>query len=199
MSKLRADSNWSALTAAQRETLEGWLFEENLSYREALDKVAAEFGMVASLSGLARLYRQMAGERMQAELRTVQTTAKAVGTSQVDGEQLGAAAMTLVAKRLIQLAVERPERVKELGSLARVLLVNDANEIKRRWLEMEEERRFEQLEKERMEDRIAEIESEDRQERILDMLRKNPRPGATLPPVEPAENTANQHDAAAPS
>jgi len=39
MSKLRSDSKWNELTAEQRDTLEGWLFEENVSYREALERL----------------------------------------------------------------------------------------------------------------------------------------------------------------
>ena len=43
MSKLRSDSAWSKLTAEQRETLEGWLFEENIGYKEALERAQKEF------------------------------------------------------------------------------------------------------------------------------------------------------------
>jgi hypothetical protein len=51
MNKLRSESVFSQLTPEQVETLEGWLFEENLSYKEALERVQNEFRVEASLRG----------------------------------------------------------------------------------------------------------------------------------------------------
>ena len=63
MGKMRADSAWSKLTAEQRETLEGWLFDENIGYKEALERAQKEFGITSSLSSLADFYQRRARER----------------------------------------------------------------------------------------------------------------------------------------
>ena len=135
MSKMRSDSTWSALSAEQRDVLEGWLFEEHLGYREVLERVQQDFGIAASMASLGRLYQQMANERMQKEFVEVKATAGQIAESPPDWEELAGAGMALVAKRLIQLAVESPEKVKEMGSLARVLLANESILIKKRWVE----------------------------------------------------------------
>ena len=49
---MREDSTWSGLTGEQRQKLEGWLFERNLGYAEALQRAHKEFG-VQSLFGCA--------------------------------------------------------------------------------------------------------------------------------------------------
>ncbi len=140
MSKLRSDSAWAVLLPEQRETLEEWLFEENLGYKEALERARTEFGITASLAGLADYYRWLAQERMQRELLDVKRVAGEIDEAGTDLDELGAAAMTLVAKRMLQLAVTSPGKVKELVSLGRLLVANDAQDIKRRWLELEEEK-----------------------------------------------------------
>jgi hypothetical protein len=145
MSKLRSDSAWSKLTAEQRETLEGWLFEENIGYKEALEQAQKEFGMSSSLTSLADFYQRLAEERMQQELLGVKSLAGKIDKTGVDRDKLGATAMTLVAKRMLQLAVASPGKVKELASLGRLLVANEAQDIKRRWLELEEERLDEEV------------------------------------------------------
>src|SRR5258708_5751742 len=140
MSKLRSDSKWTGLSAEQRETLEGWLFEENVGYREALDRAQKEFGITASVRSLAEFYQHLARERMKAEVGELKDVCKEIEDVDVDWEVLGGTAIALVAKRAIHLAVDSPDRVKELVSLGRLLVANEALEIKKRWLEMEEER-----------------------------------------------------------
>src|SRR5579863_3330204 len=66
--KMRCNSTWAGLTLEQRETLEGWLFEENLGYGEVLERVQREFGVTASKPGLSRYYQRLAAERAQREL-----------------------------------------------------------------------------------------------------------------------------------
>src|SRR5579884_988411 len=140
MSKLRADSKWNELTEEQRDVLEAWLFEENISYREALDRLQKEFGITAALSSLARFYQQLAKERMEAELLQVSRTARELNRKAPNLKQLNATAITLVNKRMIQLAVESPKNVKEMAMLARILIENEAVEIKKSWAELAREK-----------------------------------------------------------
>jgi hypothetical protein len=62
MRKLREDSTWNGLTAAQRQKLENWLFERNLGYAEALQRAHKEFG-VQSLFGCAFPRRTQTGSK----------------------------------------------------------------------------------------------------------------------------------------
>lgn len=145
MSKLRSDSAWSKLTREQRETLEGWLFEENLGYMEALERAEKEFGIRASLTSLAAFYQRLAEERTQKELLGIKGLAGKIDKIESNWEGLGATAMTLVAKRMLQLAVASPGRVREMASLGRLLVANEAIDIKRRWVELEEEKHEEEM------------------------------------------------------
>ena len=138
MSKLKSDSKWNELTEEQRDTLEAWLFEENIAYREALERLEQQFGFQASLPGLARLYQRLAQQRLDAELAGLNKTTDKYEENHARMEKLGPAAMMLVANRLWQLAASKPGNVKDLASLARVLLENGALEVKRRWIELEE-------------------------------------------------------------
>lgn len=140
MNKLRADSAWSKLTAEQRETLEGWLFEEHTGYREALERAQKEFGVTASLTSLAVFYQRLAEERMHRELLEVKNLSAEFDKVGADMDDLAATAMTLAAKRMLQLAVASPGNVRELVSLGRLLAANEALNIKQRWLEIEEEK-----------------------------------------------------------
>ena len=143
MGKLRSDSKWNELTDEQRDTLEGWLFEENISYREALERLQKEFGITVGMTSLARFYQHLADKRMKEELLQVQQTAIDVEDAPIDLIGLSNAAMTLVTKRLIQLAVEKPNNTRELVSLARVIVANEEVEVKKAWLSLEEDRRLE--------------------------------------------------------
>ena len=140
MSKLRSDSKWNGLSAEQRETLEGWLFEEKISYREALERAKTEFGITASFRSLAFFYQRLARERMQGELEETLALAKDVEGSPANWDDLAAAAQTLLAKRMVQLAVESPDNVRELVSLGRILVATEAQDVRRRRIEIAERR-----------------------------------------------------------
>lgn len=143
MGKLRSDSKWNELTDEQRDTLEGWLFEENISYRDALDRLQKEFGITVGMTSLARFYQHLADKRMKEELLQAKQTAMDVEGTWIDGIEFGNAAMTLVTKRLIQVAVEKPNNTRELVSLARVIVANEEVEVKKAWLAMEQDRQME--------------------------------------------------------
>jgi hypothetical protein len=86
---------------------------------------------------------------------------------------LGGTAMVLVAKRLIQLAEDSPDKVVEMASLGRVLVANDAQEIRRRWLEMEEDRRESELRKQSVLDKLhrdREMQRRDEAQQLMKAL-----------------------------
>jgi hypothetical protein len=75
MSKMRSDSTWNQLTPEQRETLETWLFEENLGYSETVERPRREFGLKATASGAGRFRRRRAAGRQAEDLAEAQAAA----------------------------------------------------------------------------------------------------------------------------
>jgi hypothetical protein len=131
MRKLREDSTWNRLSRERRETLEGWLFDENLGYEETLARVKEQFGLEATVSSLGRYYRRRARERQAGELVEAQASAAAVEALPIQTDVLRAAAIKLVAKAAVKLASERPGEVESLVSLTRLLLESEAVAIRR--------------------------------------------------------------------
>src|SRR5215472_10508219 len=78
MNKLRSDSAFCQLTPEQIEALEGWLFEERLSYPKVLEKLKAEFGLETSLTAIRRFYKRLEMERSRESLMDVAEMSKVV-------------------------------------------------------------------------------------------------------------------------
>ena len=140
MNKLRNDSVFSQLTPEQVELLEGWLFEENLGYKEALERVEKEFQVKGSLSGLRRFYRRLALERSREDLvEMAEVCADALKTLKTDGT-MQAGLMALGYKCAMELLVQSPGKVREFTALLRALTSAQALEMKRIEFQREEER-----------------------------------------------------------
>ena len=101
MRKLRDDSTWNQLSAAQRETLESWLFDENLGYAETLARVRQEFDLEASVASLGRYYRRRARERQLLEMVQAKVTASELNDLPVSADSLRSAAVKLVGKAVL--------------------------------------------------------------------------------------------------
>ena len=59
MSKLRSDAIWNELTPGQREQMEEWLLEKNLSFRETHERAQKELGLTCCLTTIRRMYALM--------------------------------------------------------------------------------------------------------------------------------------------
>ena len=140
MGKLRCDSTWAALTPEQRETLEGWLFDENIGYAEVLERAQKEFGIAGTKTSLVRFYQRAAAERAQREFLDLETTIREMKGLEVDVNEMQSAAMCLITKRLMKLSLESPEKVQEMAWLGNVLVSNEAQNIKRGWLSIGREK-----------------------------------------------------------
>jgi hypothetical protein len=68
MNKLKPEALWNRLSVGQRETLDRWLFEENLSCVEALPRAQKEMGFTGQLSSLKRYYQRRRQEWVMEEL-----------------------------------------------------------------------------------------------------------------------------------
>ena len=139
MHKLRSDSTWAALTPAQKEKLTHWLFDENLGYRQALERVRQEFGVTASKSSLASYYQFLARERLREDLCEAQSIATEALGSEAKLADLRGAALKLVGKKLLDCALQRGV-AKELPALTNLLLLSAQQELQREWLALARER-----------------------------------------------------------
>jgi len=138
MRKLRDDSTWNRLTPEQRETLESWLFDENLGYAKTLERVQKEFGVEATIASVGRFYRRRARERQVEELVEAQAAASKLNDLPVSVDSLREAAVKLVGKAVLKLAGEKPEQLEQLASLTRILLESEDNDIRRSRLKLAE-------------------------------------------------------------
>ena len=138
MRKPRCDSRWHRLSSQQRQVAEKWLFEEHLGYTEVVRRLKAEFGLTTSRACICRHYRRRAKERPIAELVEAQAMFDTVTAPISSTEALRTATMKLIAKTTLKLAFERPDQLKELESLARVLLLSENNDIRRERLELKQ-------------------------------------------------------------
>src|SRR5208283_2919770 len=138
MSKMRDDSTWNKLTPEQRETVEDWLFEENLGYAKTLERVKAEFGVEATMASVGRFYRRRAGERQVEDLLDAQAAAEELNDLPVNTNTLRKAVLKLVGKAALKLAAEKPEALNDLESLAKLLLASEDIDIRRRRSELDQ-------------------------------------------------------------
>ena len=139
MSKMRSDCVFSKLTPEQAETLEGWLFEENLSYKEALERAQKEFGIGGSLTGLRRFYGRLAKERGRESLTAAMSMcveAAALG----DNATLRAGLLTMANMCAVQFMTESPRDIKQITALLRALTSAQAQELKRVKSQSDEDR-----------------------------------------------------------
>lgn len=138
MRKLREDSTWNRLTPEQREVMDGWLFEENLGYEKALERVHKEFGLKSTIASLGRYYRRRARQRQAEEILDAQSDAKLLNIMPVKVEDLRSAVIKIVAKVALKLAAETPDDLSQLASMAKLLLDSEENELRRAKLNLAE-------------------------------------------------------------
>ncbi len=139
MSKLRSDSTWNALTDKQRQMMEAWLFEENLSYKEITERVAKEWGIKSSIWSVRRFYEWRMSQCAMAELADGQDSADEVNGAGTKPESMRSAAWTLLNAHALEKAMAGGE-VKDLAALGRLLHEGEWAEIQRKRLELERER-----------------------------------------------------------
>lgn len=138
MRKVRADSKWNGLSTEQCETVERWLFDENVSYTETAERVKREFGMETSPWSVGRFYRQRARVRQAMELLESQVASDQLGAIPAKTQDLRATMIKLIAKSAVRMAIEKPGEVERLMPLAKMLLDSEENEIRLRRVKLEE-------------------------------------------------------------
>jgi hypothetical protein len=140
MSKLRSDSTWSHLTPEQRETLETWLFDENLSYAETVERVRREFGLQATISSVGLFRRRRAAERQTEDLADAHAAAHALNNLPGNVTGLREALVKLAAKTAFNLATDKPDDLQPAVPLIKLLLASEAIEIRHSRLKLAQTR-----------------------------------------------------------
>lgn len=78
MRKPKANSVIDGLPANQKEALERWLFEENVSFADATDRLHQDFSVRSSESALRRWYQRRQQERLLDRIAASSSKANAV-------------------------------------------------------------------------------------------------------------------------
>jgi hypothetical protein len=131
MDKVKSNASWNELSPEQRQTLDKWLFEENLSYTEILPKAQAELGFPGAISSLKRYYLRRKEEKKVEELEELKQYVAELSGAGSDVGALRLANMKLLGSYLLQLLSEGPEKLKELTPVINLMLQNDHTEALR--------------------------------------------------------------------
>jgi len=140
MSKLRSDSTWNQLTPEQRETLETWLFDENLGYAETVERVRREFGLQATIASVGHFRRHRAAERQAEDLADAQAAAHGLNDLPGNVTGLREALVKLAAKTAFNLATDQPDDLRPALPLIKLLLASEAIEIRHSRLKLAQTR-----------------------------------------------------------
>jgi hypothetical protein len=128
MKKPRSDSTFSCLKPEQRQVLETWLFDENLSYKETKARVRVEFGLECSIPSLERFYQRGRTERSKVAVGEALITAKELEHTPQKERDLRESCILLIGQRLQNAAMEKGNTA-EVAALARLLLQRESQEI----------------------------------------------------------------------
>jgi hypothetical protein len=121
MAKTKSQAAWNGLSVKQRRTLEEWLFEEGLSYNEALARAKKELGFKGQRSSVRRFYEERNRERTLLGFAAAGKMLTAVAGAPVSQEDLRDAGMKVAAQVFFKLVTERPEQAKDWLPLAKLL------------------------------------------------------------------------------
>jgi hypothetical protein len=136
MRKMREDSTWNQLTPEQRETLESWLFDENLGYAKTLERAEKEFGVKTTIASVGRFYRRRSRERQVEDLVEAQARASELNDLPVKIASLREAAVKLAGKAALKAATETSEGLEQLMSFTKLLLQSEDNDLRRSRLKL---------------------------------------------------------------
>ncbi len=120
MNKLRSDSAFCQLTPQQVEALDGWLFEERLSYPKVVEKLKAEFGLETSLTAVRRFYKRLEMERSRESLMDAVEMSGLTVEALKSGD-LKPAMLLLANKCLFELMMKSDPPIRKVTALLRAI------------------------------------------------------------------------------
>jgi hypothetical protein len=123
MSKARSDSVLDSLPSNQREALERWLLEENLSIDAALDRLRLDFGVRSSRSAVGRFSQNAQQRRLLERITQSANTATAVEAKFAENNApIGGALVKMLSQLAFEMAVNGklvdPEMFCSISGLA---------------------------------------------------------------------------------
>jgi hypothetical protein len=139
MSKMKANCTWSLLTPEQRDELERWLFDENMSYREARERVQKEWGVAASIWSVGRFYQSRVNERSLGEVTEGQDTTKDVNGTGTNLDDLCTAFRMVAGTKVLEKAMAGAE-LKDLAALGRLIADTEWVQVQHRRLALARDR-----------------------------------------------------------
>ena len=110
--------------------MERWLFQDNLSYRETLERVRKEFGIEASPASLHRFRQRILREVAIASISEAEESAEEVKKTRANLANLRSSGWLLVGKQFLEKAIEGCD-IKELRLLGRLMAESEEREIRR--------------------------------------------------------------------
>jgi hypothetical protein len=131
MQKVKSNASWTHLSSEQLKTLDKWFFEEKLSYAEILPKAQTELGYKGQMTSLKRYFLRRRKERTIEEFKEVREEVAAISGAPVDPEAVRLASMKVLATFLFQQLRHSPQNIKEIVSVAKLIIQNDYNELLR--------------------------------------------------------------------
>lgn len=150
--KPSAAGKLTALPPEQRELLIGWLVDENLSYADALSRVAIEFGVKTSVAALSNFYATQCFARRASE---AQDFAESVVNAAEADHNLTEATLKMIRQRAFEHAHAKNGDLTALAVLAKI--IGDSDRLKLQALKTEQDGRKLALDEARFRRETAEL------------------------------------------
>jgi hypothetical protein len=117
--KPRSDSKLGSLTPSQKETLRGWLVDENLSYEKVKERLHMDFNVTTSAGALSEFY---AAECFSLRSSQARQLAERVGEElKKGGDHFDAATAALIKQKAFERAMTEGADIGELVLLLKAL------------------------------------------------------------------------------
>jgi hypothetical protein len=171
MRKTRGDSRLDQLPDEQRGALEAWLFEEGVSYKEAVARLQAQFQVTTSLAAIHYWYHRAQARRLQERIVSAAETCETIkGDLQKSAPELAAATIDLVAQHAFEmLTVDQPDP-KQVKSFLTVLLKARQQSLDERKVALLEQRAHQAEEAEKVAG--SDLSPEEQAKRIREIFAK---------------------------
>lgn len=137
--KTRSDSIESRLTPEQRDALESWLFDEQLSYSAARERLSKDFNAASSLNSLHRFYGRVALRRRMERVSDSRSHADQI-RDQLKGVDFDDSTIALISQQAFDLAVSESAKPADLFQLVRAVVTAKKQRLDEAALKLERQK-----------------------------------------------------------
>jgi hypothetical protein len=136
--KPRSDSTLDSLNSEQKQLLREWLVDENVSYKDAKDRLWQDFHIRTSVSALSKFYATQCYALRSSQARDF---AEEVVTQLTDGsEKYDEATLALIRQKAFERAYARDGNLADLALLVKMLTDTAKLELKKKDQQIAERR-----------------------------------------------------------